>query len=78
MALLLASREGKIRDVTAASGEGQAVREIKEESCSQPGTRSDRQVNCFEGKWAAVLIPTGIRRFGMWASSKFLHSDVSR
>ncbi len=63
-ALLLARREGEIRDVTAASGEGQGVKEIQQESCSQPGTRSG-QANCFEGKWAAVLTPLGIRRFGV-------------
>ncbi len=77
LAPLLAGREGEIREVTAASGEGQAVREIQERAaaCWEPGWLA---VNCLEGKWVAVLTPTGIRHFGMRASSNFLHTDMSR
>jgi hypothetical protein len=76
-ALFLASREGEIRDVTAASEEGQAVREIQERAAAswEPGWLA---VNCLEGKWVAMLTPTGIRHFGMRASSKFLQTYMSR
>ncbi len=74
LAPLLAGRESKIREVTAASGEGQAVREIQERAvaCWEPGWLA---VNCLEGKWVAVLTPTGIRHFGMQASSNFLQVE---